>query len=411
MNVADFNASGKSGSSNCDSLKEIQQAIHDMADELTKTIHMAAENGESFDFVERRVRDTIFEMGKHATDLFIVLQGDGDLGEQVRTEEGQTLHRSEEPCKTNFRSIFGVHCFEQFTYAPGPKKAIALRPLSARMSLPKRRWSYLLQEFTQMLLVASADCKGVPLVKEDAAKVAAFEQSKKNPGSRRMATVASVYSVAPHVREAEDITAALFRDEPQAEEEATKTARPKPANKNTTAHFPEVEDNGVGGDVRISGIHVAMAWIIGQIALRRRAGQVLIVLMDGQESLWETIKLHLSFGAAHDSNLGYPPRAGLCVGGGRTVREGRREPKSIHARPSPAHPARRSEWRDSRISSLGDDKQIEGQGREGLGSNLRLPGKERRANAIWRISSSRLPHRLRCHRRRLPPLGKGPNGA
>ena len=40
-----------------------------------------------------------------------------------------------------------------------------------------------------------------------------------------------------------------------------------------------------------------MAWIIGQIALRRRVGQVLIVLMDGQESLWETMKLHLSFGA------------------------------------------------------------------------------------------------------------------
>jgi len=62
------------------------------------------------------------------------------------------------------------------------------------------------------LLVVSADCKGVPLVKEDAAKVAAFETAKKNPGNRRMATVASVYTVEPHVRTAEEITAALFRD-------------------------------------------------------------------------------------------------------------------------------------------------------------------------------------------------------
>jgi hypothetical protein len=38
-----------------------------------------------------------------------------------------------------------------------------------------------------------------------------------------------------------------------------------------------------------------MAWSIAQIATRRRRGQVLIVLMDGQKSLWETIKLHLSF--------------------------------------------------------------------------------------------------------------------
>jgi hypothetical protein len=38
-----------------------------------------------------------------------------------------------------------------------------------------------------------------------------------------------------------------------------------------------------------------MAWIIDQIATRTRRGQVLIVLMDGQKSLWDTIKLHLSF--------------------------------------------------------------------------------------------------------------------
>ena len=64
------------------------------------------------------------------------------------------------------------------------------------------------------LLVAIADCKGVPLVKDDSEKVAAFKTAKKNPGNRRMATVTSVYSVDPNVRTAEDITAALFRDEP-----------------------------------------------------------------------------------------------------------------------------------------------------------------------------------------------------
>jgi hypothetical protein len=145
------------------------------------------------------------------------------------------------------------------------------------------------------LLVASADCKGVPLVKEDSPKVAAFETARKNPGNRRMATVASVYTVEPHLRTAEDVTAALFRDEP--DDNATKVKRPRPQNKNTTAHFPIVEDNGDGGEVPVSGIHVAMAWLIGQVTARRRPGQVLIALMDGQESLWETMQLHLSFGA------------------------------------------------------------------------------------------------------------------
>jgi len=33
-----------------------------------------------------------------------------------------------------------------------------------------------------------------------------------------------------------------------------------------------------------------------QVAARRKPGQVLIALMDGQESLWQTMMLHLSFG-------------------------------------------------------------------------------------------------------------------
>lgn len=97
------------------------------------------------------------------------------------------------------------------------------------------------------------------------------------------------------VRTAEEIAAALFRDEHV--KDATPPNRPKPCNKNTTAHFPELASNGDGSEVAISGIHVGIAWIMGQVLQRRRAGQVLIVLMDGQESLWETMKLHLSFGA------------------------------------------------------------------------------------------------------------------
>ncbi len=63
--------------------------------------------------------------------------------------------------------------------------------------------------------------------------------------------------------------------------------RPQPHNKNTTAHFPESADKGTGGELVISGIHVGIAWIMRQVAARRRNGQVLIALMDGQVSLWE----------------------------------------------------------------------------------------------------------------------------
>lgn len=350
MNVADLNQSRKPVSQEIQSEGQATETLDSLARQLQEMVLRSAEAGDSLDAVERKALGSVLQMGKRAMDLFVQLQGDGDLGPEITTEEGKTLRRSEKPVTTTIRSIFGIHQFQQYTYAPGPKKKVALKPISARLSLPESQWSYLLQEFTQMLavdsayeqatnnlsrilggklsvdtaeringemgrtagqflfdlpdpepgseeklMVATADCKGVPLVKEDSARVAAFETAKKNPGNRRMATATSVYTVAPHVRTAEEITAALFREEVDESEE--QNPRPRPQNKNTTAHFPETHVERDGSAFQISGIHVGMAWIIAQVTARRRPGQVLIALMDGQQSLWETMKLHLNFSA------------------------------------------------------------------------------------------------------------------
>ena len=142
-----------------------------------------------------------------------------------------------------------------------------LDPLDARLNLPDGKASYLLQEFSQLfcvekafgvgakqfeavfgqrlsvdtlesinrtmgeqagqyleemprpkpaqegaILVATADGKGVPLVKADAAKVPAFDDKERRPGNRRMATLGCVYTVDAYVRTAEQVVAALFRD-------------------------------------------------------------------------------------------------------------------------------------------------------------------------------------------------------
>jgi hypothetical protein len=145
-------------------------------------------------------------------------------------------------------------------------------------------------------LVASADCKGVPMVKEDVKKVAAFEQSKKNPGNRRMAAVTSVYTVDPHIRSAEEITSALFREE-KDEESTSDKGRPKPKNKNTTAHMPRLEDEGDGTFLELTAISMGVAWLAAQVQSRRKPGQKLVVLQDGQECLWETIEFNIEFDA------------------------------------------------------------------------------------------------------------------
>jgi len=223
--------------------EQISRQLMSLAEGLKTDVQTAAKAGDCFDKVERTVLSSVLLIGQQAIELLLALQGDGDLGEEVQTADGRTALRSEEKSTTLLRSIFGQHAFQQFVYASGKGKAVSLRPISARLSLPAGRWSYLLQEFSQMLgvdqaydqamknlgqilgsgfsvdtaervnghlgrsagefladlpvpeqasegklLVATADCKGVPLVTSDRDKVAAFETAKKNPGNRRMAT-------------------------------------------------------------------------------------------------------------------------------------------------------------------------------------------------------------------------------
>ncbi|TWT50052.1 hypothetical protein CA85_52740 [Allorhodopirellula solitaria] len=143
-------------------------------------------------------------------------------------------------------------------------------------------------------LVATADCKGVPLLKKDAAKVKAFQTAKKRPGNRRMATVTSLYSVDPYHRTAEDLLAALFREQPTEVDASTdSTARPEPKFKHTTAHFPTVAIDGEDDEeIQISGIHQGLGWLSSEVQSRRAKDQKLIVLMDGQEALWDTSAMH-----------------------------------------------------------------------------------------------------------------------
>ncbi|WP_342190269.1 ISKra4 family transposase [Stieleria varia] len=329
--------------------EQIAEKLQQCGDTIREHVVNASKCGQSFDETERAVWNLVLKTGFLAMELFTKLQGKGDLGDQAVSESGKTLRRSEKPTDTVVRSIFGEHAFQQYTYSPGKNKRIELHPISARMQLPEHRWSYLLQEFSQMfcvesafnqaadnlelvfgakfsidtleqtsqrmgveadaflddlptpkkkdeaeLLVASADCKGVPLIKDDAAKVAAFETAKKRPGNRRMATVTSAYTVDPYVRTAEQIVAALFRDdkEPGTQSRKSKKKRPRPKHKHTSAHFPAtfVDDDT---EVPISGIHEGIAWLADQVSVRRKKLQVIILLMDGQQSLWEVAQLHL----------------------------------------------------------------------------------------------------------------------
>jgi hypothetical protein len=305
-----------------------------LATDLAVFVRQAVQEGSCLDDVERGVFARVLDLGKAALELFLQAQGDGDLGPHVTAADGTVLLRSDAPVERPLRTIFGAHALQAYVYAQGPKKKIALRPIDARLNLPEGKASYLLQEFSQLfcvekafrvgsrqfesvfgqrlavdvledinramgqqaeryledlptppagdegeLLVTTADGKGVPLVRADAAQVPAFEK-KERPGNRRLATLGCVYTVDRHVRTPEQIVAALFRDDrvPQP------AARPEPCGKHYRAYFAEPPPES---GPALPSAYFTWAWIAHEVTARHQVGQPLLRLMDGQASLWE----------------------------------------------------------------------------------------------------------------------------
>lgn len=295
----------------------------------------SAREGATLDQVERDVFGRVLAIGFAAVKLFLDAQGNGDLGPSIRVEDGRTLYRSQTIQQRPLRTIFGEHTLTSYVYAAaGRHRKIELRPIDARLNLPAGKASYLLEEFTQLfcvekafavgaqqfeavfrqrlsvdvledinhgmgeqaerfldalpapspaeegtILVSTSDGKGVPLVKEDAAKVPVFDRREK-PGNRRMATLGCVYTVAPHVRTPEQIVAALFRD-PTVAQPSSK--RPEACHKRYRAYFAET---GPPGEDPIPGAFRTWTWLSEEVSARYRQGQTLVRLMDGQSSLW-----------------------------------------------------------------------------------------------------------------------------
>lgn len=305
-----------------------------LAGDLINLVRKAVLEGTSLDNMERGAFAMALDIGRSAIDLFLKAQGDGDLGPEVSTEDGTVLQRSDTVVERPIRTIFGEHVMKEYVYSQGSKTKIELRPIDARINLPEGKASYLLQEFTQLfcvekafgvgarqfetvfaqklsvdvleninramgeqadrfldqlptpparkegaILVTTADGKGVPLVKEDAQKVPAFDK-KERPGNRRMATLGCVYTVDPFVRTPEQIVAALFRDDTVSQP----AERPEACFKHYRAFFAEP---GAEGEKAVPSAYQTWAWIGREAKTRHQLMQPIIRLMDGQPSLWE----------------------------------------------------------------------------------------------------------------------------
>jgi hypothetical protein len=288
-------------------------------------------------------------VGRQATAWFLGQQGTGDLGESVVLEDGRKLQRLKRLRSRSYCSIFGEFQLSRTVYGTREGQKIEFVPLDDRLSLPESKFSFLLQDWDQMLeceqpyaevsqviqkilglkqhvdslirqarhrardveafresrpapppaeegkiVVLSADGKGVPIRHPaDAAKIVEHESKPgPKPDRKQMAVVGAAYTVDPHVRTPEDVLEALFRK--PGEPRPTPAARPEPCHKRLWASL--TFDPGPEGDEDEArhGLASVFGWLSSEAATRNPKGKRdMVCIMDGQPSLWDAVLLFL----------------------------------------------------------------------------------------------------------------------
>jgi hypothetical protein len=306
--------------------EKLQQKLN----QLQELVRTSANKGRAIHELERDVWQHVLQMGREALGLFLQLQGDGDMGETVTLRNGQEHQQLEELHQRRYVSIFGELQLRRRVYGSREKQKIAFVPLDNRLQLPESVFSYVLQDWDQSLcveeafgqanttmmrmlglkqsvgsleqmnqemaqeattfllnrpqpqeegeiVVASADQKGIVMRRQaDDLAPQAYRSKGEKASKKRMATVATMYTVDRYRRTPEEVVAALFRDTPEPTRE-----RPRPQHKEVWACLPHDDKPG-------SGIETTFAWMLGSLYLRGRLeGQPMVFLSDGQPALWE----------------------------------------------------------------------------------------------------------------------------
>ena len=282
-----------------------------------------------------QVEETIFRdllvIGNWLLQAFLDMAGTGDVGPTLRvasdspSDPDQNLPRLEQSHGRPYLSIFGEVTIERTCYG---QDRVEAAPLDAQLHLPQRQYSYLLQQWLGSfvvddahaeairkletilgleitvrasedlnreqasdvevfqdrlpvpdaaeegpLLVVTADCKGVPLVRSAAAgrgdrhPLPTLANPRRGKGEKankkKMAAVGAVYTIEPFVRTADDVIEEVMRKK-------ARKRRPSPQNKRVRAEL-------------LVGKVALFLWLADEVIRRNPQGsKPVIFLSDGE---------------------------------------------------------------------------------------------------------------------------------
>src|SRR3954447_26404356 len=300
--------------------------------------------------VEEILFRDLLVIGRWLLRAFLDMAGTGDVGPTLTvagdspSDPDRELPRLDQRHKRPYLSIFGEITIGRTCYGHDRVEAA---PLDARLHLPQRQYSYLLQRWLGSfvvddahaeairkletilgleitvrasedlnreqasdvevfqdrlpvpdaaeegpLLVVTADCKGVPLVRKalppekatDAPLPAPAKQRRgkgEKANKKKMAAVGAVYTIEPFVRTADDVIDEVMRKEAGAR-------RPRPQNKRVRAEL-------------LVGKVALFLWLADEVIRRNPRGRKpVIFLSDGEQAL-------------HDRQGEYLPEGTICI--------------------------------------------------------------------------------------------------
>jgi hypothetical protein len=305
--------------------------VHSHLDALKPWVSQSAQNGTSAHVFERGLFDELLALGKTLFQAFLKLVGPGDFGPSATLDDGREVHRSKEQHSRRLLTVFGEFSVSRWVYSQYANSKVEFAPTDQRLQLPAGEVSYLLQEWDQMLgveqafgqvrdvietilrlpqsvdtlertnqqmaaaapvfrdsqgpvdlkkegelLIVTEDNKGIPMVRPVEEKPAGAHRTKgEKANKKQMACIGAVYSVDRHVRTPEQLVVTLFRDADRPQEQP-----PEAQNKRYWAELSRERD---GEEVR--GQDLVFQHLKAEVQTRRKSGQLLVHLCDGQASL------------------------------------------------------------------------------------------------------------------------------
>jgi len=131
----------------------MEQSILDCDNEVKELFQHLQKNSERLDAyqMEKDIFSYAMGIGRIAMQGYFAQKGPGDVGDILELKDGTKLKRQNQLSSRKYFSIFGkFDVFRTYYYAKGDEGVF---PLDAAANLPKRSYSYLLQEWMDLCSV------------------------------------------------------------------------------------------------------------------------------------------------------------------------------------------------------------------------------------------------------------------